>query len=1197
MQNKKRKRPTTGGRHNNQRGGSKKKVRFEDLLEDDGFDDEDYDTVTGDTLEFLSLDDDVIEAYQKEKASKASRGRKSTKKSVSVSKRRPARYVEEDYEDEDYEDDEDEIIYEDEEDDEVIYEEEDDEDEAAYEDDEDEIVYEDDEIDYEDEDDYGDEDDEDEADYGDEEDDEDEADYGDEDEEDYEDDDDEVDYEDEEYYEDDYYEDEEDDDGFGARLTHFIREMNGLDMAVAVLGILVLLGAVITGGIYVHAKSTAKQVASFSTVGEEIEGVSVIGESGLLAVSESAKLGNMIDVDGEDPEGQETKEEEEDENGEVTVELRLTSILSDIKIKFVNKKSGKLIGGVPFEVEVSGAKSYNLKDDDKDGVIYQTDVAAGNYEVRILPLSGEDAEKYKLPSGSSSVKVTDKIAYEKVDVADEVKSESEINVAQEEANVQHTAVESSLQDTVEWVESTKTPIEGGGGDADYEQVPLDNIVDPYKTSSAFRKMVEGDGTSTGGESNDDKEPGGDTDPANPDKPDPDTPPDPVEPNPPVEPDPPVDPVDPKPEEPEKPTVKDVTVSKSGSDSLTLKEGDSQTLSLSFSDGKSYDVKWSSSNTSVAAVSGGKVTAAGAGSATITAEVQKAENVNFSQTSFSFSVTVTAKEVPKTEVTVSLNKTSMTLEAGKSDTLSVSGGSGYSVAWSSSNTSVVTVSGGTVTAKAAGSATITATVTGSGNVVVKNPNLTCSVTVTAAQNGQVEAKLNTTDLRIVKNQKAYLQIIDGGGKTYDAKTYATFEISDKSIADVHSDGQIKGLKDGTATIKVKLKSTKDVTFKNTELACKITVGEKNYTSVVISGKREVEVGIGQKLTLTAKSEPEGAVLVWKCTNEAIATVDKNGVVTGVKEGKTKIQVYCQENDKIGDEIKITVKKSVVDPAARLKDKNGNQLYYKKDGKYIEATYKDYKEHSHFYKLKASAYKYTGWQTIDGHLYYFDKNGNYVTGDQVIQGAKYTFGSDGKMSNSSGTMGIDVSKHNGNIDWNAVKNSGVSYVIIRCGYRGYSTGVLVEDPKFRSNIQGAKAAGLKVGAYFFSQAVNEVEAVEEASMAIDLVKGYGLNYPLFLDVEGSGGRADGISRDTRTAVCKTFCQTVQNSGIQAGVYANKTWFSEKINTGSLTSYKLWLAQYASAPTYTATRYDLWQYSSKGKVSGISGNVDMNISYVNY
>ena len=321
--------------------------------------------------------------------------------------------------------------------------------------------------------------------------------------------------------------------------------------------------------------------------------------------------------------------------------------------------------------------------------------------------------------------------------------------------------------------------------------------------------------------------------------------------------------------------------------------------------------------------------------------------------------------------------------------------------------------------------------------------------------------------------------------------------------------------------------------------------------------------------------------------------------GVKIGESIVTIKGSN----GKEAKVTVK--VVggyeeDTTSLLKDKDGNQLYFKNaDGDYEEATYKEYGKRDAFYKKVkgSSAYRYTGWQTIDGHVYFYDKNGNYVTGEQVIQGAKYSFGSDGKLAKSSGAMGIDVSKHNGNIDWNAVKNSGVSYVIIRCGYRGYSTGVLVEDPKFRSNIKGAKAAGLKVGAYFFSQAVNEVEAVEEASMAIDLVKGYGLNYPLFLDVEASGGRADGISRETRTAVCKTFCQTVQNSGISAGVYANKTWFTEKINTGSLTSYKLWLAQYASAPTYTATRYDLWQYSSKGKVSGISTHVDMNISYVNY
>ena len=1128
MQNRKKKKPVTKNQH--------KKVRFEDLLEDDRFDDEDYDTVTGDTLEFLSLDDDTIASYNRSTRS---------------------RYAEED-DDEDYE----EVDYEDEDDDEDY-------EEVDYEDEEDDDEdYE--EVDYEDEED--DDEDYEEADYEDEDDDEDyeEVDYEDEedDDENYE----EVDYEDEED-EEDYEDYDDEDDGFAARLMSFVREMNGLDVAVAVLGILVLVGAVVTGGIYAHAKSTAKQVASFATVGEEIEGISVIGESGLLAVSESAKMGDMIDIEEEDPEQQEAKEEE-DENGEVQVELRLTSIMSDIKIKFVNKKTGKLIGGVAFEVEVSGPRSYSLKDDDKDGVIYQTDVAAGSYDVKILPLPGENAEKYQLPSGSSSVKVTDKIAYEKVDVADEVKSESEINVAKEEATVQNTVVESALKDTVEWVESTKTPV--GGADEEFEKVPLESIVDPWKATSAFRKMSNVDPTTDPSdpsvEKPDDPKPE-DPKPDNPapDNPDPDNP----------KPDNP-DPDNPKPENPDppKPSEKNVDLSLS-STGLNLEVGGSQTLSVKGSDGNSYSADWSSSNSDVASVSGGTVTAKAAGDATITATVRHMDGIKFNTDKLTCSVKVKAKETPKTEVTVALNKTSLALEAGKSETLSVSGGGSYTVEWSSDKSDVATVSGGTVTAKAAGTATITAKVTPGSNTVIKGSDtLKCTVTVTA-KTTQAEVKLNKTELNLVKDQKETLKIVDGSGKTYSG-TWAT---SDKSIAEVSSDGQVKAIKDGTATISVKVKAPDGVVIKNPDLSCKVTVGFKDYKKVTITGRNVV--GLNQTITLTAKSDPEGAEIIWKSLDEKYAKVNDKGVVTGLKEGEVSIRAVCKTNEKIYADFKITVGKAV-DGAAKLKDKDGNQIYFRREGEYIEATYADYPEHKNFFrKKKDAAYKYTGWQTIDGHLYYFDKDGNYVTGEQVIQGAKYTFGSDGKMAKSSGTMGIDVSKHNGNIDWEAVKNSGVSYVIIRCGYRGYSTGVLVEDPK---------AAGLKVGAYFFSQAVNEVEAVEEASMAIDLVKGYGLNYPLFLDVEGSGGRADGISRDTRTAVCRTFCQTVQNSGIQAGVYANKTWFTEKINTASLTSYKLWLAQYASAPTYTATRYDLWQYSSKGKVSGISGNVDMNISYVN-
>lgn len=216
--------------------------------------------------------------------------------------------------------------------------------------------------------------------------------------------------------------------------------------------------------------------------------------------------------------------------------------------------------------------------------------------------------------------------------------------------------------------------------------------------------------------------------------------------------------------------------------------------------------------------------------------------------------------------------------------------------------------------------------------------------------------------------------------------------------------------------------------------------------------------------------------------------------------------------------------------------------------------------------------------------------------MIQGAKYNFASDGSLVKGSGNMGIDVSKWNGNIDWTAVSNSGVSYVIIRCGYRGSSQGSLIEDPKFAANIKGATAAGLKVGVYFFTQAVNEVEAVEEASMVLEQIRGYKISYPVFLDVEPSGGRADAISRETRTAVCKAFCETIQGGGYTAGVYANKTWLTSKMNVSELSAYKIWLAQYAANPSYSG-RYDLWQYRSTGSVSGIKGNVDMNLSYLGY
>lgn len=199
-------------------------------------------------------------------------------------------------------------------------------------------------------------------------------------------------------------------------------------------------------------------------------------------------------------------------------------------------------------------------------------------------------------------------------------------------------------------------------------------------------------------------------------------------------------------------------------------------------------------------------------------------------------------------------------------------------------------------------------------------------------------------------------------------------------------------------------------------------------------------------------------------------------------------------------------------------------------------------------------------------------------------------------ANATVGIDVSKWNREIEWERVKAAGVDFAIIRAGYRGSTTGSLVVDPYFEANIKAATLAGVKVGVYFFTQAVNEVEAVEEASMVLELVKEYGLDYPIFIDTEGAGGngRADGLTVDMRTLVCDAFCRTVENAGREAGVYASRNWYYNRVEAGKLENYCIWLAEYRSAPLYDGY-YHMWQYTSKGKIDGIEGNVDMNISYM--
>ena len=241
---------------------------------------------------------------------------------------------------------------------------------------------------------------------------------------------------------------------------------------------------------------------------------------------------------------------------------------------------------------------------------------------------------------------------------------------------------------------------------------------------------------------------------------------------------------------------------------------------------------------------------------------------------------------------------------------------------------------------------------------------------------------------------------------------------------------------------------------------------------------------------------------------------------------------------------------------------------------------------------------GWYIEDGKTYYY-YNGSPVTGWQTMGGIRYYFGSDGVLSSK---IGIDVSTYQGVIDWQAVKNAGVDFVFIRAGFRGWGTaGDLRTDAYFKQNIEGATAAGLDCGVYFFSQAINTQEAVEEANYVLNLVKGYRLTYPIAFDTEyvsdpEARTNLANLTAQDRTDIAKAFCDTIRANGYYPMIYASKSWLVDEMYPAQLTGYDIWLAQYANEYTYP---YDfrVWQYTDKGRVNGIKGNVDRNVGLFDY
>jgi GH25 family lysozyme M1 (1,4-beta-N-acetylmuramidase) len=189
------------------------------------------------------------------------------------------------------------------------------------------------------------------------------------------------------------------------------------------------------------------------------------------------------------------------------------------------------------------------------------------------------------------------------------------------------------------------------------------------------------------------------------------------------------------------------------------------------------------------------------------------------------------------------------------------------------------------------------------------------------------------------------------------------------------------------------------------------------------------------------------------------------------------------------------------------------------------------------------------------------------------------------------GIDVSKWQGNIDWNRVKASGVDFAILRAGYGSVPS---QKDVTFEDNYQNAKAAGVPVGAYHYSYAKDIAGAKREAQTFLEWIKGKQFEYPVVFDIEESA--TYNLGRNTVSEIIKTFCSIVEAAGYYVSVYTNKNWLDHVVSDEVKSKYDTWLAQWTSTPSYVGP-YGMWQYTSSGTVDGISGRVDMDIAYKNY
>ena len=425
------------------------------------------------------------------------------------------------------------------------------------------------------------------------------------------------------------------------------------------------------------------------------------------------------------------------------------------------------------------------------------------------------------------------------------------------------------------------------------------------------------------------------------------------------------------------------------------------------------------------------------------------------------------------------------------------------------------------------------------------------------------KLNKNDITFGIGEKYTLVTTVENGDI----SQVAFTTSDRKVATVDNNGKITAVGTGTATITAN-------TYNGLKAQCKVTV--KKLANSIKLDKTSITLGVGEQYDFSS-SIPNGTAAYFRSyysDNTAIATVQKSGgLMTAKTAGTTTIR--CKLSSGREATCKVTVKSA---PSSVTLNYTTSTL---KVGQ-SEAVKVTYNNNAYSFKNKwTSSNKYVATINSDGKIYAKSLGSttiSYRTYNNKTASFKLTV-------SGSAVKCLDISTWQGYVDFNKVKSAGYNYVILRAGFgREYSQ----KDNTFERNYANAKAAGIKVGVYWFSYSTSPSDAYREANACLYCLNGKRLDMPVYYDLEYQPAMS--MSNSNYTQMALNFCSTIKKAGYKSGVYSSASVYGYLLNRQTLINngVSIWNAQWSS---YCSVPCDIWQYSEKGQVNGISASVDMN------